>query len=66
MFYHSTVKNCKTFCWKIKKPLHLIKCSTIWKLNSRELNHMLLLLKYDKPTCEGYHEKKFDECSFLN
>ena len=46
---------------------HLIKCTTIQnleKLNSRELYHMQLLLKYDKPTCQGYHEKKFDEYDF--
>ena len=46
---------------------HLIKCNAIYnleKLNSRELYHMQLLLKYDKPTCQGYHEKKFDEYDF--
>ena len=45
----------------------LIKCKTIYnleKLNSRELYHMQLLLKYDKPTCQDYHEKKFDEYDF--
>ena len=25
---------------------------------------MQLLLKYDKPTCQDYHEKKFDENDF--
>ena len=25
---------------------------------------MELLLKYDKPTCQNYHEKKFDEYNF--
>ena len=25
---------------------------------------MQLLLKYDKPTCQDYHEKKFDEYNF--
>ena len=34
------------------------------KLNNRELYHMKLLLKYDKPTCKNYHEKKFDEYDF--
>ena len=46
---------------------HLIKSSTIFsleKLNSRELHHMRLLLKYDKPTCQDYHEKKFHEYDF--
>ena len=43
---------------------HLIKCNTIYnleKLNSKELYHMQLLLKYDKPTCQIYHEKNFDD-----
>ena len=42
---------------------HLIKCNTIYnleKLNSKELCHMQLLLKYDKPMCQSYHEKNFD------
>ena len=50
----------KQFCRKFKKPLysnhHLVKCNTIYnleKLNSRELDHMQLLLKYDKPMCQG-------------
>ena len=41
---------------------HLIKCNTIYnleKLNSKELYHLQLLLKYDKPTWQGYHEKDF-------
>ena len=32
----------------------LIKCNTIYnleQLNSKELDHMQLCLKYDKPTC---------------
>ena len=47
---------------------HLIKCNTIYnleKLNYKELYHMQLLLKYDKPTCQGYHEKNFD-CYVFN
>ena len=43
---------------------HLIKCNTIYnleKLNSKELYHMQLCLKYDKPTCQSYHEKNFDD-----
>ena len=47
---------------------HSIKYSTIYnleeKLNSRELYHLKLLLKYDKPTCQVYREKKFDEYDF--
>ena len=46
---------------------HLIKCNTICnleKLNSKELYHMQLLLKYDKPTCQSYHEKNFDDYDF--
>ena len=46
---------------------HLIKCNTIYnleKLNSKELYHMQLLLKYDKPTCQSYHEKNFDDYGF--
>ena len=46
---------------------HLIKCSTIYnleKLNSKELYHMQLCLKYDKPTCQSYHEKNFDDYDF--
>ena len=46
---------------------HLIKCNTIYnleKLNSKELYHMQLLLKYDKPTCQIYHEKNFDDYDF--
>ena len=46
---------------------HLIKCNAIYnleKLNSRELYHMQLLLKYDKPTGQGYHKKKFDDYDF--
>ena len=42
---------------------HLIKCNTIYnleKLNYKELYHMQLLLKYDKPTCQGY-QKNFDD-----
>ena len=46
---------------------NLIKCNTIYnleKLNSMELYHLQLLLIYDKPTCQDYHEKKFDEYDF--
>ena len=46
---------------------HLIKCNTIYnleKLNSRELYHLQLLLKYDKTTWQDYHEKKFDKYDF--
>ena len=46
---------------------HLIKCNTIYnleKLNSKELYHMQLCLKYDKPTCQSYHEKNFDDYDF--
>ena len=46
---------------------NLIKCNTIYnleKLNSRELYHLQLSLKYDKPTCQVCHEKKFDEYDF--
>ena len=46
---------------------HLIKCITIYnleKLNSEELYYMWLLLKYDKPTCQGYHKKNFDDYFF--
>ena len=34
------------------------------KPNSRELYHMQLLLKSDKPTRQDYHEKEFDEYDF--
>ena len=56
---------------------YLIKCNTIYnleKLNkglyhgtrnfSKELYQMQLLLKYDKPTCQSYHEKNFDDYGF--
>ena len=46
---------------------HLIKCNTIYNLekrNSKELYHMQLLLKYNKPTCQGYHKKNFDDYVF--
>ena len=46
---------------------HLIKCNTIYNLeqrDSRELYHMQLLLKHDKPACQDYHEKMFDEYDF--
>ena len=46
---------------------HLIKCNTIYnieKLNSKELYHIQLLLKCDKPTCQVYHEKYFDDYLF--
>ena len=46
---------------------HLINCDANYnleKLSSRELYHLQYLLKYDKPNCEGYHEKKFDEYNF--
>ena len=41
---------------------HLIKCNPIYsleKLNSKELYHMQLLLKYVKPSCQNYYERKF-------
>ena len=44
-----------------------MKCNTIYnleKLNNEELYHMQLLLKYDNPTCQGYHEKNFDDYVF--
>ena len=44
-----------------------MKYGTIYNLekpNIRELYHMLLLLKYDKLTCQDYHKKKFDEYNF--
>ena len=34
------------------------------KLNRRELYHMYLLLKYEKPKCHDYHEKKFNKYNF--
>ena len=34
------------------------------KLNSRELYHVQLLLKYDKPSWQDYHKKKFDDYDF--
>ena len=43
---------------------HLIKCNTIYnseKLNSKELYHMQFCLKYDKPACQSYHKKNFDD-----
>ena len=46
---------------------HLIKCNTSYnleKLNCKELYHLQLLLKHDKPTCSNYHEKKFDDYDF--
>ena len=46
---------------------HLIKCNTICnleKLNSWELYHMQLCLKYDKPTSQSYHEKNLDDYDF--
>ena len=46
---------------------HLIKCNTIYNLEnlkSKELYHMQLLLKHDKPVCQSYHEKNFDDCDF--
>ena len=46
---------------------HLIRCNMIHslkKINTKELYHMQLLLKYVKPTCQNYHEKKFDGYNF--
>ena len=46
---------------------HLIKSNTVYnleKLNSREVYHLQLLLKYDKTTRQDYHEKKFDKYDF--
>ena len=45
---------------------HLIKCnmiSNLEKLNSKELYHMQLCLKY-KPTHQSYHKKYFDDYDF--
>ena len=48
---------------------HLIKCnmiSNLEKLNSKELYHMQLCLKYDKPTCKVITKlsKLFDDYDF--
>ena len=46
---------------------HLIKCNAIYnleKFNSKELYHMQLCLKYDKPSCQSYNEKNFDNYDF--
>ena len=46
---------------------HLIKCNTIYsleKLNTKELYHMQLLLKYVKAICQIYHKRKFDGYNF--
>ena len=45
---------------------HLIKCNTIYNLEklSSELYHLQSLLKNNKPTCQSYFGKKFDECDF--
>ena len=46
---------------------HLIKYNTIYsleKLNTKELYHMQLLLKYVKPACQNYHERRFDGYNF--
>ena len=46
---------------------HLAKGNTIHNLenrNSRELYHMQLLVKYDKPKCQDFHEKNFNEYNF--
>ena len=43
---------------------HLIKCNTNYnfeKLSSKELYQMQLCLKYDKATCQSYHENNFDD-----
>ena len=37
---------------------------SIEKVNSRELYHMQLLLRYDEPTCQDYHKKTFDGYNF--
>ena len=44
---------------------HLIKCNTIYNLEKQQgtLSYELSL-KYDKPTCQSYHEKKFDDYDF--
>ena len=45
----------------------LIKCKTIYnleKLSSKEPYHMQLCLRYDKPTCQSYQEKNFDDHDF--
>ena len=46
---------------------HLIKCNTIYnleKLSNKQLYYMQLYLKYEKPTCQSYHEKNFDNYDF--
>ena len=46
---------------------HLIKCNTIYsleELNTKKLYHIQLLLKYVKPICQIYHERKFDGYNF--
>ena len=49
------------------KDHHLIKCNMVYnleKLSSKQLYHMQLCLKYDKPTCQRNHEKNFDDYDF--
>ena len=46
---------------------HLINCNTIYsleKLNTKRLYHKQMLLKYVKPGCQNYHERKFDGYNF--
>ena len=46
---------------------HLIKCHrilTLEKLNSRKLYEIHLSLKYENPTYQAYHEKKYDNQNF--
>ena len=46
---------------------HLINCNTIYsleKLNTKRLYHKQMLLKYVKPVCQNYHERKFDGYNF--
>ena len=68
---HSILWIIKYFAWNLSNLYlqdHFIKCNTIYnleKLNSRELYHMQLLLKYDKYLCQDYHKRKFDEYDFI-
>ena len=46
---------------------YLIKCNRILnleRLNSNELYEIQLPIIYEKPACQAYHEKKFDNYNF--
>ena len=72
MLYHRTgKKNIKQFAGYLNnlyiQDHHLIKGNTIYnleKLNSKEIYQMQLCLKYDKPTCQSYHENNFVDYDF--